>query len=70
LKYTSVKPFISTLTADKFIALVPLILTFKVTQEMEMEELIKKWLPHIRVIEPLSLKEKIEKELREYLLTE
>jgi predicted DNA-binding transcriptional regulator YafY len=45
-----------------------LVLSFKVTQELEIEELIKKWLPHMRVIEPLSLKEKIENELREYLL--
>lgn len=45
-----------------------LVLSFRVTQELEIEELIKKWLPHIRVIEPLSLKEKIERELREYLL--
>lgn len=47
-----------------------LVLSFRVTQELEIEELIKKWLPHIRVIEPLSLKEKIENELREYLLLE
>jgi len=44
-----------------------LVLSFRVTQEMEMEELIKKWLPHMRVISPLSLKEKIESDLREYL---
>jgi len=44
-----------------------LVLSFRVTQEMEMEELVKKWLPHMRVISPLSLKEKIESDLREYL---
>ncbi len=44
-----------------------LLLAFRVTQEMEMEELVKKWIPHMRVIEPLSLKEKIENELTEYL---
>jgi predicted DNA-binding transcriptional regulator YafY len=43
-----------------------LILSFKVTQNMEIEELIKKWIPYIKVIEPLSLKEKIEGELRKY----
>jgi predicted DNA-binding transcriptional regulator YafY len=32
-----------------------------------VEELIKRWLPYVKVIEPLSLKEKIEGELREYL---
>jgi predicted DNA-binding transcriptional regulator YafY len=44
-----------------------LVLSFRVTQEMEMEELVKKWLPHMRVIEPLSLKRKIEDDLRGYL---
>lgn len=34
---------------------------------MEIEELIKKWIPYIKVIEPLSLKEKIENDLRSYL---
>ena len=44
-----------------------LIVSYRVTQEMEVEELIKRWLPYIRVIEPISLKERIENELREYL---
>ena len=44
-----------------------LILSFKVTQEMEMEELVKRWLPYLRIVEPLSLKEEIENDLREYL---
>jgi predicted DNA-binding transcriptional regulator YafY len=44
-----------------------LVLSFRVTQEMEMEELVKKWLPHMRVIEPLSLKRKIEDDLKRYL---
>jgi len=44
-----------------------LILSFKVTQEMEIEELLKKWLPFMRVIEPISLQEKIKNELIEYL---
>jgi predicted DNA-binding transcriptional regulator YafY len=44
-----------------------LIISYQVTQEIEVEELIKRWLPYVRVIEPLSLKEKIEGELRWYL---
>lgn len=44
-----------------------LVLSFKVTQEIEMIELIKKWLPYLKVIKPLSLKESIEKDLKEYL---
>ena len=36
---------------------------------MEIEELIKKWIPFVKVIEPLSLKEKIASDLRSYLNT-
>ena len=38
-----------------------------VTQELEIEELIKKWLPYIKVIEPLSLDEKIKVDIKKYL---
>lgn len=44
-----------------------LIIKYKVTQEIEIEELIKRWIPFVKVIEPLSLKEKIESELKQYL---
>jgi len=44
-----------------------LLVTYTITQDLELEELIKKWLPHLKVIEPKSLKKKIEDELREYL---
>jgi predicted DNA-binding transcriptional regulator YafY len=43
-----------------------LLLSYQVTQEIEIEELIKKWLPYVKVVEPLSLKERIEGELRSY----
>ena len=45
-----------------------LLILFKVTQEMEVEELIKKWIPHMKVVSPLSLKNKIEDDLKQYLL--
>jgi predicted DNA-binding transcriptional regulator YafY len=44
-----------------------LVLSFTVTQEMEMDDLVKKWIPHMKVVSPLSLKEKIESDLKEYL---
>ena len=37
-----------------------LLISYQVTQEIEIEELIKKWFPYVKVVEPLSLKEKIE----------
>ncbi len=44
-----------------------LIVSYRVTQEMEVEDLIKRWIPHVKVLEPLNLKQKIEDELKEYL---
>ncbi len=44
-----------------------IVVSYQITQEIEIEELIKKWIPYVKVIEPLSLKEKIESELRNYL---
>jgi predicted DNA-binding transcriptional regulator YafY len=45
-----------------------LLLSFKVTQEMEIEELVKKWIPFVKVIEPISLRDKIESDLKSYLI--
>jgi predicted DNA-binding transcriptional regulator YafY len=44
-----------------------IVYSYQITQLLEIEELIKRWLPHVKVIEPLELKEKIETELQEYL---
>lgn len=43
------------------------IVSFEITQELEIEDLIKKWIPFIKVIEPITLKDKIIKDLRIYL---
>lgn len=45
-----------------------LLLSFLVTQELEIEELIKKWLPYLKVIEPISLDEKIKSDIKKYLI--
>jgi len=44
-----------------------LIISYQITQEIEIDELIKSWLPYLKIIEPLSLKEKIRKELQGYI---
>lgn len=44
-----------------------LILSFQVTQEREIEDLIKRWLPYLKVIEPISLDEKIKIDIKQYL---
>lgn len=44
-----------------------IVISYSVTQELEMEELVKRWIPYIRVIEPLALKTKIEDEIKRYI---
>ena len=44
-----------------------LVISYEMTQFMEIESFIKSWLPFMKVIEPIELKDKIERELREYL---
>jgi len=44
-----------------------LLLSFVVTQTLEMQDIIKRWIPHMKVVSPLSLKDQIDKELLEYL---
>jgi len=44
-----------------------LLVSYQVTQEIEMDEVVKKWLPYVKVVEPLSLKKRIDQEMRTYL---
>jgi len=44
-----------------------LILIFNITNKMEILPLIKKWLPHLKIISPLWLKKEFEEELKKYL---
>lgn len=44
-----------------------LVISYKMTQFMEIESFIKSWMPFIKVVEPVELKNKIENELKEYL---
>lgn len=44
-----------------------LLVSYKVTQLKEVDELVKRWLPYVKVVSPLELKNQIEDELRNYL---
>lgn len=44
-----------------------LLLTFYVTDYMEISPMIKKWMPHLLLIEPVEWKEKLTRELELYL---
>ncbi len=65
--YFKSKKFLKSQKIEKELDNANLLISFKVTQELEVEELIKKWIPFVKVIEPISLKNKIEDELKEYL---
>ena len=45
-----------------------LLLSFLLTQELEIEDLIKRWLLYLKVIEPISLDEKIKSDIKKYLI--
>ena len=42
-------------------------INIKITHEMEILPLIKYWLPHIKVIEPKWIDDKMQEELTNYL---
>jgi len=44
-----------------------LVVSFKVSNEFEVEELVKRWLPHLQVIKPVSLRSKVIEDLTQYL---
>ncbi len=44
-----------------------LVLSFTVTQELEMVDIVKRWIPHVKVVSPISLREEINKDILEYL---
>lgn len=44
-----------------------LIVQFEISHEEDIDNIIKAWLPHIKILEPLKYKEKLESELKEYL---
>ncbi|MBD3843738.1 MAG: WYL domain-containing protein, partial [Campylobacterales bacterium] len=45
-----------------------LLIEFEVSHDEDIDNLIKSWLPHIEVLEPIEFKERILKELKEYIL--
>ena len=44
-----------------------LIISYEISHELEIIPLIQQWIPHLNVLEPLELKEKIIKNLEEFL---
>ena len=44
-----------------------MVFSVKITYEMEITPIIKYWLPHLKVLEPLWVQEMVDEDLREYL---
>ncbi|MFW2525627.1 helix-turn-helix transcriptional regulator [Aliarcobacter butzleri] len=44
-----------------------LIINFEISHDEDIDNIIKSWLPHIEILEPLRFKEKLKNELKEYL---
>jgi len=44
-----------------------LILSYNINDDMEIIPIIKAWMPYLKVISPISLKNKIEKDIKKYL---
>jgi len=44
-----------------------IILTYKLTQCLELEELVKTWMPFVRILSPLSFKEKFKNDMEDFL---
>ena len=44
-----------------------LIISYEVSHELEIIPLIQQWIPHLKVLEPLELKEKIVQNLKEFM---
>ncbi|MDD2651684.1 MAG: WYL domain-containing protein [Sulfurimonas sp.] len=43
------------------------LVSYKVTQEREIEDFIKQWIPHVKIVSPATLRDKITAELSQYL---
>ena len=44
-----------------------ILLSYEVCNDMEIIPIIQRWIPHLKVIEPLRIKEKVEKNLRKFM---
>lgn len=62
------KKHLSTQKIEKTLKDGSLIVSFEVSHDEDVDNLIKSWLPHIRVLEPTRFKDKLEEELKKYLL--
>lgn len=44
-----------------------IIVTYEITHEMEIIPLIQRWIPYVKVIEPVEIREKVEQNIRQFM---
>ena len=61
------KDFLQSQEIEKELEDGSLIVNFEISHDEDIDNIIKSWLPHIEILEPLRFREKIKNELEEYL---
>ena len=61
------KDFLQSQEIEKELEDGSLIVNFEISHDEDIDNIIKSWLPHIEILEPLRFREKLKNELEEYL---
>lgn len=61
------KDFLQSQEIEKELEDGSLIINFEISHDEDIDNIIKSWLPHIEILEPLRFREKLKNELEEYL---
>lgn len=66
-RYFKTKQYLKSQKVIKELANGNILVTYDITNDMEIIPLIQQWIPHIQVLEPLDLKEKIVKNIENFM---
>ena len=66
-KYFQRKPISKTQKVESLYEDGSMDVSVEITNDMEIIPVIKYWIPHIKVLEPQSIKEAIEEDLKDYI---
>jgi len=66
-KYFKRKPVSKTQKIEEMREDGSMVISMKITHDMEIIPLVKHWLPNIKILEPQSIKDDLEKELKDYM---
>ena len=66
-KYFKEKNFFKSQNIEKELKNGDLIVTFKMTQSLEIKNFLKQWIPNIKILEPTNLDKEIKEEIKLFL---